>query len=215
MARLMRILPLLLVPMLAMSLAACDGDGDGETPGDDATTTSAPTTTTGEATTTTGAAAACSASDLDAETEVQGELPGPTAEMRDRIAAAAVACDFDRLAELADEGPGTFTATFGGATDVSAFWQRQEREGGEPMRALRLLLDMPFGTRAVEGSDHYVWPSAFTYEEWTEVPEPERDALRPLYDEDDFESFERFGSYLGYRVGIDEAGNWLFFVRGD
>jgi hypothetical protein len=33
--------------------------------------------------------------------------------------------------------------------------------------------------------------------------------------EEDFERFEQFGGYLGYRIGITADGGWRFFVSGD
>lgn len=60
-----------------------------------------------------------------------------------------------------------------------------------------------------------MWPSAFAYDEWAAAPEEDKDALRPLYTEENFEGFARFGGYIGYRVGITEQGEWIFFVAGD
>ncbi len=34
------------------------------------------------------------------------------------------------------------------------------------------------------------------------------------YSEGDFEFYEEIG-YIGYRTGIDRAGNWTYFVAGD
>jgi hypothetical protein len=47
------------------------------------------------------------------------------------------------------------------------------------------------------------------------VPKADREALRPLYGDEDFAAFQEFGAYLGYRVGITEEGEWIFFVAGD
>lgn len=65
------------------------------------------------------------------------------------------------------------------------------------------------------GVVRYVWPSAFAYDSWDEVPEVDREALRPLYGDDDLESFDRFGGYIGHRVVIREDGTWTAFVAGD
>lgn len=47
------------------------------------------------------------------------------------------------------------------------------------------------------------------------MPDEARDALKPLYTDEDFENFSLFGSYTGYRVGLTPEGEWLFFVAGD
>lgn len=148
----------------------------------------------------------------------QPELPRPVAETRARIVDRAVACDFEGLAQIADEGEGAFTYSFGETGNPAEFWRRQEQEsrpGPQPTRYLVGLLNRPFDTREVEGRTHYLWPSAFAYDSWEEVPDEDRDALKPLYTEVNFRGFERFGGYIGYRIGFDADGNWLFFVAGD
>jgi hypothetical protein len=47
------------------------------------------------------------------------------------------------------------------------------------------------------------------------VPEADREALRPLFEDADLAEFARFGSYFGYRVGILADGTWSYFVAGD
>lgn len=154
----------------------------------------------------------CSAAGLDAEPEPQPELPDEVADVRRRIVRLAVRCDIDALADYARRGE--FTASFGG-NRADRLWRRQEQQGSEPLRYLVALLDRPFGTEQVQGETQYVWPSAFAYDSWSDVPREDREALKPLYTEEDFEGFEDFGSYVGYRVGIVSAGDWIFFVEGD
>lgn len=154
----------------------------------------------------------CSAAGLPAEPADDPDLPEPVAEMRDAIVAAATACDFDRLAELAK--PGAFTYSFGDSGDPAAFWRRTEAEG-EPLAALVHFLNRPFATRDVDDVTQYVWPRAYVYDSWEAVPAEDRDGLRPVYDAEDFERFDQFGSYTGYRVGITADGDWVFFVAGD
>lgn len=157
----------------------------------------------------------CSAAGLSAPPEPQPALPAAVAATRRAIAEAATACDYGRLAELAGGGRRPFTAAFGGASDVAAHWQRTEQAGDEPLRYLVGLLERPFARRELDGTAQFLWPSAYAYDRWRDVPGEEREALRPLYDDEDFESFERFGGYAGYRVGIAADGEWLFFVAGD
>lgn len=155
---------------------------------------------------------ACSAEGTAPDVEPQEDLPAEVAQTRADIAEAAAACDFERLAELAGD---EFTYSFGASGDPAGHWRREEASGAEPLRYLIELLDRPHATVVVEGDEQYVWPSAFQYENWQDVPDEDRRALLPLYDEDDFADFERFGGYIGYRVGVAADGTWLFFVAGD
>jgi len=146
----------------------------------------------------------------------QPGLPGAVAEKRAAIWDAAVLCDWDELQRLLGL---PFSYTFGGGDDsIDApihFWQDLEDQGEQPMLFLAELLNRPFGT--IEGEKdmvYFVWPSVHT-KPWEEATEAEIDALRPLYDDDDFATFEQFGGYIGYRIGILDDGTWVFFVAGD
>jgi hypothetical protein len=69
-----------------------------------------------------------------------------------------------------------------------------------------------------DGLPIYAWPSAHTYGSWDAVPEAEKEALRPLYDDLDFGFFGEFGGYLGYRIGITLDGDWaqwIYAIDGD
>lgn len=150
-----------------------------------------------------------------AEISDQDGLPGVVAEMRRDIAAAAAECDYDRLEELATEGTGNFTFSFGASGDASEYWRAAEAEGDMPLAFLAGMLDRPYAERDAGGDRQFTWPSAFGYDDWGEVPQEDREALRPLYGDEAFESFADFGSYAGYRVGVTAAGDWVFFVAGD
>lgn len=53
------------------------------------------------------------------------------------------------------------------------------------------------------------------YSSWNDVPQADREALKPLYDEGDIARFEQFGGYVGYRVVMLADGDWTAFVAGD
>jgi hypothetical protein len=128
---------------------------------------------------------------------------------------AAASCDWEAIGDLASSG---FTWGFGLAVapdETVALLQHEEALGYEPLRHLAELLNRPSGEISGEDGAIVVWPSAFGIP-WTEVPTADRDALRPLYGDWDFVSFEESGGYIGYRVGVDAAtGAWRFFVAGD
>ena len=153
----------------------------------------------------------CSAAALPTEPSRQ-DLPEPVAKMRRSIVAAATACDFERLADLARAG--SFTHSFGADGDPAGFWRRAE-DDGEPLAALVHFLNQPFGSRPAGDVVQYLWPRAYGYGSWGDVPAEARDELRPIYGTADFMRFERFGSYNGYRIGITAGGDWVFFVSGD
>lgn len=158
----------------------------------------------------------CSGESLGSELVGQAELPAPVADLRYAIYEAARACDWDALESLLD--PATFSYSFGESSQPLAYWQRAEFLHYQPMLYIADLLQRPFGTIETDGATIYTWPSAQAYGSWAEVPEAEREALRPLYDEVDFARFEGYGSYLGYRVGISwdaESAQWIYAVAGD
>lgn len=157
----------------------------------------------------------CSAHDLPDQVDPQPGLPAAVQDTRRAVYEAAVRCDFDRLQELIpDRG---FTYSFGGGEDPVGEWRRAEAQQREPapMRYLAGILQRPYAEREVQGSTQYAWPSAFGYDTWAQVPERDRRALAPLYDEEDLQSFARFGGYTGYRAVITEDGTWTVFVAGD
>lgn len=143
------------------------------------------------------------------------ELPEAVSDTRMAIIQAARACDYDKLAELALAGDSQFTYSFGGGDRPAAFWREAEAAGGEPLRMLVELLDGPAATRQAGGTTQYLWPAAYAFESWDDVPPSAREDLTRIYGEDDLRRFEQFGSYVGHRVGITQSGDWIFFVGGD
>lgn len=149
----------------------------------------------------------CSAAGASAELPADPELPAAVAEVREAIAAAAVACDYERLQELALEQGTGFTFSYGAETSAADFWGGAEERGEE---VLRILVE----TLRQEGhlyQGNWVWPTAYT-----DAPTDEDwQALAGIYPQEQIDSFRESGSFLGYRVGITPAGDWQFFVAGD
>jgi hypothetical protein len=157
----------------------------------------------------------CSAAPPSANLKPQPGLPDRVEEIRQAIAEATVRCEYRHLEALARAGGEQFTFTFGAAEDPAQFWRREEAAGGEPMKFLAGMLERPYRQSSTGDLVLYVWPSAATYPSWAEVPPEDRNVLRPLYGDEEFEQFAGFGSYIGYRVGITDTGDWLYFVAGD
>ena len=194
-----------LIAGFVVLVAAC---GDGASP----TTTVLPATTSSAAS---AAVPACSAQGMPAQPEPQ-DLPEPVAATRTAIVAAAAACDFDGLAAIVTAGvPGLFTYSLGDRGDPAGFWRAQEAAGIRSLEALVATLGLPFGRMSVVGDGDFVWPSAFAYDSWEDVPEADRRVLDTLYADDDLVGFADFGAFAGYRTAIAQDGSWVFFVTGD
>lgn len=157
----------------------------------------------------------CSSVEQPGMRELGPDVPDAVKRTREEIFDAARACDYERLGEVADEGERDFTFSFGGGDDAADFWRTEESEGRDTLHKLVALLDLSHATRDTEGTTQYLWPSAFSYDSWDEVPERAKEELSRVYTAEEMESFEQFGAYGGHRIGIAEDGEWLFFVAGD
>jgi hypothetical protein len=196
---------LLALAAVGAVLAGCGG-GDEEA----STVTVTTTETVTETVTTTENPAGggeCSAAGLSAQLAADSALPAAVADMRQRIAEAAVACDYDALQALALEGGGGFTYSYGGETSASDYWAGAEERGEDVMRILVESLRQD----GHQYQGNWVWPTAYS----DEPTDADWEALEGLYPQDQLDSMRQSGSFLGYRVGITPAGDWIFFVAGD
>ena len=142
--------------------------------------------------------------------EPQLAIPARVAETREAILAAAQARDFEAIrALIPNEG---FTFTFGGDTDPIRYWKRLESEGHVPV--IGDILPGVLGTEPGFDRGVFVWPAQAT-EDPTTWDETDIEALTTIHAEEDIRSFQEAGLYLGWRVGIDRDGTWVFFVAGD
>ncbi|MGI9624576.1 MAG: hypothetical protein ACR2PK_17220, partial [Acidimicrobiales bacterium] len=154
----------------------------------------------------------CSATGLEAP-EPDPSLPEPVEATRVAIARAALNCDYDGLTALTnDEFVYSFGEPPGG--DAGAFWSSAEAAGDEPLRFMVELVKLPVTVDASGSPEFYVWPEAFTIA-WEDLTDEQQDDVRILYDDEAMDLFEQFGSYIGYRLAIDENGDWVFFIAGD
>ena len=191
-----------LVPWLA-------GIGDQPPVGDSTPAPDPVATSTTVTDTTMGTAAETACPQILLPGPIEG-LPAAVAKTRDAIITAAATCDMEALQSLAGD---QFTTSYGwGGSENLVIWNDK---GLEPTRTLLLLLDMGHATIAGEDGEIYVWPAALTHESWDETTEEERDELARIHTEGEFDLFAHGGAYLGWRTGIDENGNWLYFVAGD
>jgi hypothetical protein len=153
---------------------------------------------------------ACSAAGLSPKLPKQ-QLPARVASMRDRIAAAAVRCDYAALARLARENGRTFVFSYGSGRDPAAYWRRLETQHlDRPLARLVGILRLPYTRNEIRS---FAWPSAYTEKptamDWNLLVQAK------LYTRAQIAGWKRYGSYLGYRTAISPKGDWLFFVAGD
>jgi hypothetical protein len=139
------------------------------------------------------------------------DLTEPVAEKVTEIAEAAAGCNANGLAALASDD---ITTTFGpgsGPEDIASWQPDDERFAvlGELLNMNREVTEMPDGSRL------YVWPAAFAYDTWDEIPDAAIDELLRIYTQEELDQISLLGSYGGWRIGITEAGEWIFFVAGD
>lgn len=152
----------------------------------------------------------CSAVGLPMPAEQDG-LPAPVAETRRAIAAAAIACDYRALEALG--GTDLNTSFGGGGFQNLPLWEGQ---GEGQLGTLIELFDTPYATQDFEDLPrYYVWPSAFVFDSWEEIPPADLEALHSIYTDEELDQIAGFGSYAGWRIGITEDGEWRFFVAGD
>jgi len=183
----------------------------------DTTTTLPPTTTVVETTTTPGQV--CEAAELYPPTTAgysddgtdPRDLTEPVKDKLTRIAEAAALCKASAVAALASAD---ITTTFGpgsGPEDIASWPADDER-----FEIITALFNTSHGVTEMEdGSRLYVWPAAFAYDSWDEIPDAAMDELLRIYTQEELDQISLLGSYGGWRIGITESGEWIFFVAGD
>jgi hypothetical protein len=154
-------------------------------------------------------AGGCSGSDLPLPAAQDG-LPEVVARARDAIALAAVSCDLVALESLADPD---FVSSFGGG-DFSNILEWEENGRGE-LDTLVQLFDTRYAVQQFPEMTLYLWPAAFVYESWDEIPDADLEDIIEIFGEGEVDMLAQFGVYAGWRIGITADGDWRFFVAGD
>ncbi|WP_226994241.1 hypothetical protein [Myxococcus hansupus] len=156
-----------------------------------------------------GEKATCSASGLSPRAAPASPPLPPAAEsMRQRIIAAAVACDYAALNTLADENGKAVRFSYGGDTDAGDYWRKSEKNGNPDLARIVQVLNLPY---AKEGN-LYFWPAvhvtgAKSDKDWA--------AISGIYSDAEVRGMKDQGGYLGLRVGITPEGDWQLAVSGD
>lgn len=152
----------------------------------------------------------CSSSGVP-QPELDPDLPDAVAATAHAIIRFASSCDLDGLAGIAN--PGLVTSFGGGGIENLRRWEDEGR--GELGTLLQLFSTSPAVLEGEHDPKIYVWPAALVHDRWEDIPEDLRHELLTIYTEEELDQIAEFGSYAGWRIGIDENGNWLFFVAGD
>lgn len=138
-------------------------------------------------------------------------LPREVEATRQAIYVAALSRDYDRLTELATYP--NFSYSFGGPHPGGFLGYLKQREvaGKEsPFDIIPTLLRLPYG----KSGGIYAWPGVF-YKKSSEWTEEDVALMRTFLSDEQIESFRKFGGYIYYRVGINENGDWIFYIAGD
>ena len=162
---------------------------------------------------------ACSSARLSNELTM-ADVPAAVRITRQAIADAAVSCDYDKLERLAAES-GRFTYSLdepssGEGWDPPAWWLAREAAGEPVLETMVRVLDMRAVSAEVTIGDAvvrlHVWPRAFDPGEATE---PDWDDVEKVHAPDQVQRWRQANVYHGWRLGITDDGDWIYFVTGE
>ena len=150
------------------------------------------------------------APDADAEPEPE---PDPLASLssealatREALLAAATAGDWDAVGALIPTDT-LFTSNYGGEDDHVAYYEALE---ADVLAEAAALLEGDF----VQLDDITVWPAVYARVPFA-ITDDERAELEARFGAEALAGWEEAGSYLGWRIGITDDGEWIFLVAGD
>lgn len=135
-------------------------------------------------------------------------LPSPVARQLDRLADAAVHCDYRALDRIGRQGG--LIATFDGDRVRPADWADLEHDELPVMSA---LVDL-FTLSPARGAAGLTWPSAVEWSRMEHGSRTEQEALQAVAAETGLVTWSPAGVYLGWQATIDEQGNWTRFSLG-
>lgn len=140
------------------------------------------------------------------ESDPLESLPAGVLTTRDALLVAARAGDWGAVGALIPSDT-LFTSDFGGDTDHIAVYRAA---GTDLLAEIEALLEGAFATL----DDITVWPELYARVPFTAGAD-ERAALEERFGADRLAEWEAAGAYLGWRLGITDAGEWIFLVEGD
>ncbi len=145
------------------------------------------------------------------------DLPPAVARMREALVAAAGTGDPARLADLANEGgdPPLFSSVAGGDPLDLLLAQSGDPEGREILAIMLDVLDAGWvSVETAPGRTKFVWPY-FAQMPADRLTPPQMVELFRIITAGDFDEMRNAGTYVFYRVEIDQDGRWLTFLAGE
>jgi hypothetical protein len=139
-------------------------------------------------------------------------LPGPVAETRSAILAAAESGEYGSLRGVVDSKSFLSDFGFGEEPDPVGRW---EQMGPKPLETMGTLLRMPHAVRETNEGTLYEWPQFNADSSAADVSAEERELLLTIMTEDELTNalLPEYG-YTGPQLGILADGDWWFFVSG-
>lgn len=139
-------------------------------------------------------------------------LPGPVAETRSAILAAAESGEYEPLRDVVDSKSFLSDFGFGEEPDPVGRW---EQMGPKPLETMGTLLRMPHAVRETNEGTLYEWPQFNAVSSAADVSADERELLLTIMTEDELTNalLPDYG-YTGPQLGILADGDWWFFVSG-
>lgn len=140
----------------------------------------------------------CSVRKAPQTIELDGQLPDAVTEMATSIALAAWKCDFSELADLGEEGRASFSGGVVAFPELADAWEELDACQGHALNLIQLL------SRPAEVHDG---------ETYTVFPEADRSSSLGI-EGNLFVWLQREDDYRnnGFRLGIHEDGDWLFYT---
>jgi hypothetical protein len=138
-------------------------------------------------------------------------LPGPVAETREAIFAAAEAGDYEQLREVMDQE--VFLSDYGFGAEQRDPVSAWEDLGSRPLETMSALLRMRHSVQETNEGTLYRWPRLDPDSSAEDMTSEERELFLSFMSEQELE--EAFNPDYGYtapRLGILSDGTWWFFV---
>lgn len=181
------------------------------TPSSSSATSSFPTSSTPSSTSST-ASGDCTASGLDVTLHDADKIPAKARPVAQAILDDATGCRTDALVRrsTADKTSLSF-----GAVGPKEVWALPDDESGRYW-STAAALGTPWGTTKNGSETYVVWPRVATVQYQDDDAAWQEAIDADLVTAEQAQVMRDGGSgYMGYRVGIEAQGNWLFAIAGD